>query len=70
MAAGVTRMPALVYALGVLLSYFALPDLLLAFDDFANGSTFYVADFMSAISGAVATAASVLLVANALRSAD
>ena len=69
-AAGITRLPALVYALGVFLSYFALPDLLQAFDDFANGSTFYVADFMGAISGAVATAGSLLLVANALRSGD
>jgi hypothetical protein len=66
-AAAVTRLPALVLALGVLLSYFALPDLLLAFDDFANGGTFYVADFMSAVSGAVALAGSLFLVANALR---
>ncbi len=69
-AAAVTRLPALVLALGVLLSYFALPDLLLALDDFANGGTFYVADFMSAVSGAVALAGSLFLVANALSSGE
>jgi hypothetical protein len=65
-AAVARRVPALTLALGVLFAYFALPDLLLPIDDLANGRDFFVADFMSAVSGAVALGASVFLVAYAL----
>jgi hypothetical protein len=65
----VVRRPALVLLLGVALSYFALPDFLLAIDDFANGGRLFVADVVSFISGAVALGASLFLLANAL-SAD
>lgn len=67
-AAGVARrVPALALGLGVLLAYFALPDVLLALDDAVNGGTFFVADFLSFVSGLVALAGSLLLVTTALR---
>jgi hypothetical protein len=60
------RVPALTLVLGVLLSYFALPDFLIAIDDVANGGTLFAADVMGFVSGLVATGTSVFLIANAL----
>lgn len=59
------RVPALSLALGVLLAYFALPDLLAGLDNMVNGGTFFVANFLSVVSGAVALGASLLLLTNA-----
>ncbi len=65
-AVALRQVPAVSLALGVLLAYFALPDLLLALDDMLNGGTFYAADVMSVMSGAVALAGSLFLATNAL----